>query len=207
MPYNLAELINQGEGTRLEFKSTVSSAPRIAKTLVAFANTSGGLLIVGVDDDGGVSGIESEYHEMQKIEKATDFFTEPPLSISYEVITFEGKEVLLVNVPESEEKPVKAIDERGHKILYVRSKDKSIPTNKLILSENAVDTKLLQTPNVRMLLQYFRKNDTITAAKMAQLINVSDQRAEKMLREYTEKGLLLMIDRPRPPRYSLKVSD
>ena len=207
MPYNIAELIAQGEGSRLEFKSTISSAQRIAKTLVAFANTSGGLLLVGIDDDGRVSGIESEYHEMQKIERATDFFVEPALAISYEVLVYEGKDVLVVTVPESDEKPIRAIDERGKRILYVRSRDKSVPTNKLILSQDAVDNKLLQSPTVRTLLQFLRKNDTITAAKMAQLINVSDQRAEKMLREYTEKGLLLMIDHPRPPRFSLKVSD
>lgn len=207
MPYNVEELIAQGEGARLEFKSTVSSAHRIAKTLVAFANTSGGLLVIGVDDDGRVSGIESEYHEMQKIEKASDFYIEPPLSVSYEVITFEGKDILVVDITESEDKPHQAIDERGNRIIYVRSRDKSVPTNKLVVTQDAMEAKLLQSPTVRTLLQFLRKNDTITAQKLAQLINVSDQRAEKMLKEFTQKGLLLMIDQPRPVRFSLKVSD
>ena len=207
MPYNITELIAQGEGTRLEFKSTISSANRIAKTLVAFANTSGGLLVIGVDDDGRVSGIESEYHEMQKIERASDFFVEPVLSVSYEVLTYEGKDVVVVDVPESADKPHQAIDERGNRIIYVRSRDKSVPTNKLIVGQDTMDSKLLQSPTVRTLLQFLRKNDTITAQKMAQLINISDQRADKMLREFTQRGLLLMIDQPRPVRFSLKVSD
>lgn len=207
MKSSLNELIAQGEGVRLEFKSTISSAARIARTLAAFANTAGGTLLIGIDDNGRVSGIESEYREMQKIEKATDFHVDPSILVSYEKRVMEGKPVLVIDVPESTDKPHYAIDDHGNRTIYVRSRDKSVPTNKLILTQETTDGQLLQSPMVRTLLQYLRKNDTVTAAKLAQLVNISDGRATKLLRQLAEQGLLLMIDHPRPIRYSLKVSE
>ncbi|GAA4409112.1 hypothetical protein GCM10023187_31900 [Nibrella viscosa] len=206
MKSSLTELIAQGEGVRLEFKSSISSAARIARTLAAFANTAGGTLLIGIDD-GRVSGIESEYREMQKIEKATDFHVDPSILVSYENVIVEGKQILVIDVSESADKPHYAIDEHGHRTIYVRSRDKSVPTNKLILAQEIADPQLLQSPTVRTLLQFLRKNDTITPAKLAQLVNISDSRATKLLRQLAEQGLLLMIDHPRPVRYSLKISE
>ncbi|MGM9510753.1 AlbA family DNA-binding domain-containing protein [Larkinella sp. GY13] len=208
MRYNLTELIARGEGTRLEFKSTIHTAYRIARTLTAFSNTSGGLLLIGVSDDGRVSGIESELYEMQKIEKATDLLIDPAISVSYEVINELGRQVILIEVAESDEKPHYAIDEKGKKTIYVRAKDKSVPTNKLILTNLVTpDGPLLQSSNVRNLIQVLRKTDFITAKQYAQLVNISEYRASKLLHQLTGQGLLLMVDKPRPVRFSLKISE
>ncbi|WP_128544441.1 AlbA family DNA-binding domain-containing protein [Larkinella soli] len=208
MPHNLVELIAQGEGIRLEFKSTIHTAYRIARTLTAFSNTVGGLLVIGVSDDGKVPGVESEMHEMQKIEKATDFLIDPAISVSYEVAIHEGRKVILIDVPESEDKPHYALDEQGNRTIYIRSKDKSIPTNRLILSgDEAPDNQLLQSPNVRNLIQYLRKNETITVGRFAQLVNISGSRAGKLLHQLSEQGLLLLQDKQRPIRFSLKTSE
>lgn len=200
----LTFFLEQGEGLRVEFKRTLSSAYRIARTLTAFANTSGGTLLIGIDDDGRTVGIDSEYREMQLIERATDFLIEPALIVSYETIRHEGRNVLLLNVPESDEKPHTALNERGERIIYVRQRDKSVPTQRLLTAGTSVDQKLLQTPMVKNLLQFLRKNDSITAARLAKLVNISDYRANKLLHELSEQGLLLMVDRPRPARFSLR---
>ena len=208
MRYNLTELIAQGEGTRLEFKLTIHTAYRIARTLTAFSNTSGGLLLVGVSDNGRVSGIESEVYEMQKIEKATDFLIDPAILISYEVIKQNGRQVILIEVPESTEKPHFAIDEKGKRTIYIRTRDKSVPTNKLILSNSVLpDGQLLQSSNVRNLIQALRKTDSMTAKQYAQLINISDYRANKLLHQLAEHGLLVILDKSRPVRFSLKISE
>lgn len=206
MTPNLPDLIAQGEGSRLEFKSTISTPARIARTLCAFANTGGGTLLIGVDDDGKISGILSELWEMRKIEQATDFFVEPALTISYQIVEFERKSVILIEVPESTDKPHFAIDDGGNRTIYVRAKDKSVPTNKLILEGEPADKSLLQSPNVKTLLQFLRKNESITADRMGRLVNISEYRANKLLRQLTEQGLLLMIDKPRPARFTLKVN-
>lgn len=207
MTPNIPDLITQGEGSRLEFKSTISTAARIARTLCAFANTGGGTLLIGVDDDGKIAGVRSEVGEMHKIEQATDFLVEPPLTISYRSVWVSGKLVLVIDVPESTDKPHYALDEQHHhRTIYVRAKDKSVPTNKLILEHEPADKALLRSPNVKTLLQFLRKNEHITADRMAKLVNISDYRASKLLRQLTEQGLLLMIDKPRPARFTLKVN-
>ncbi|MEZ0485473.1 AlbA family DNA-binding domain-containing protein [Fibrella aquatica] len=200
----LSDLIARGEGTQLEFKSTLSTPYRIARTLTAFSNTSGGTLLIGVADDGKIVGIESEYKEMEKIERATDFLIEPSITISYETRRQDGKTVLLLTIPESDEKPHTALNERGDRTIYVRQRDKSVPTTRLTLDIQAVDSKLLQTTAVKNLLQFLRKNDSISAERLAKLVNMSEYRATKLLRELTAQGILLMVDKPRPVRYSLK---
>ncbi|WP_234733278.1 AlbA family DNA-binding domain-containing protein [Tellurirhabdus bombi] len=207
MIHDVAALIKQGEGVQLEFKATIHSPNRIARTLTAFSNTGGGLLVVGISDDGRIVGVESEYREIQKLERATDFFVDPVIAVSYETQIVEGKKVLFIVVEESEDKPHHAIDEQGHRTIYVRSKDKSVPTNKLILGADKLDSQLLQSPNVRNLVQYLRKNEAITVKKYAQLINISEYRASKLLQQLAQQGLLILLDRQRPVQFSLKVSE
>ncbi|MBO0947663.1 AlbA family DNA-binding domain-containing protein [Fibrella forsythiae] len=204
MAASIPELIARGEGIQLEFKSTLSTPYRIARTLTAFSNTSGGTLLIGIADDGKIVGIDSEYKEMEKIERATDFLIEPPIDISYETRRLDGKTILLLTIPESSEKPHTALDERGNRTIYVRQRDKSVPTNHLMLDLETVDKKLIQTPMVKNLLQFLRKHDSITAERLGKLVNISDYRATKLLRALTTQGILLMVDKPRPARYSLK---
>jgi len=53
---DLSILLQEGEGSTLEYKETISSG--LARELVAFANTAGGKILLGVRDDGSVRGIE-----------------------------------------------------------------------------------------------------------------------------------------------------
>ena len=203
----LDDLIAQGEGTRLEFKRTLSSAHRIARTLTAFANTAGGTLLIGVADDRRILGVPSEFKEVRSLEDATDRLIDPPLTISYETLSPDGRTVMIVTVVESDQKPHRAVDEAGKRTIYVRAKDKSVPTHKLILTPEAASRDLLQSPTARLLIQHLRKNEFITANKFSKLTNISEYRAGKLLRQLTEQGLLLLIDKPRPMRYALKLGE
>ncbi|ADB38316.1 MULTISPECIES: AlbA family DNA-binding domain-containing protein [Spirosoma] len=203
----LNDLIEQGEHTRLEFKRTLSSAHRIARTLAALANTSGGTLLIGVSDSGKIVGVASEFREMQKVEEATDRLVDPALSISYQTMAPDGRLVLVITIPESDDKPHYVMDESGKRTIYVRAKDKSVPTSKLIITPQMADRELLKSPMARTLIQYLRKNEFITSDKFGKLINISDYRAGKLLRQLAERGLLILIDKPRPVRYALKLAE
>ena len=204
--HQLDDLIEQGEHARLEFKRSISSAQRIARTLTAFANTSGGTLLVGVADDGRILGVGSEFKEVHKIEEATDRLIEPALTVSYETLAPDGRTVLIITVPESDEKPHYLVDAVGKRTLYVRVKDKSTPTSTIITATDTATSELIKSPTARTLIQYLRKNETITADKFGKLVNISDYRAGKLLRQLAERGLLILIDKPRPIRYALKLT-
>lgn len=201
---SLDKLIELGEGTQLEFKRTLSSAHRIARTLAAFANTSGGTLLIGVADDKKIVGIQSELTEVQTLERATDELIEPAITVSYETRKQDGKLVLIVRVAESDEKPHKVLTTQGDWQIYVRQRDKSVPTTRFMTDNETVDKALLQTAMVKNLLLFLQKHDTISVERLAKLVNTSDYRAKKLLRDLTAQGLLLFVDQPRPGRYSLK---
>ena len=57
-PADLKRLVRIGEGYHLEFKRKVSSPIRIAREAIALANTWGGSILIGVDDDGSIVGVK-----------------------------------------------------------------------------------------------------------------------------------------------------
>lgn len=205
---DLASLLAQREGTSLEFKRTVESPGRIAKTLAAFANTAGGTLVVGVDDDRTVRGVASEKDEVQKLESASDFWVDPPLLLRYEAVVVDERRVLVFTVDESAEKPHKAKNERGQWEIYVRARDKSVPASKrtgqFLESTTEADAELLASPNVKTLIQFLQKADRITARQFAKLINVSEYRATKLLRDLARQGVLLFLEKQSPKSYALR---
>ena len=54
----LRRLVSQGEGQHLEFKRKASFPEKIVRELIAFANTEGGTLLIGVDDDKSIPGVK-----------------------------------------------------------------------------------------------------------------------------------------------------
>jgi ATP-dependent DNA helicase RecG len=63
----IQQLLNQPEGKTLEFKRDLSSPVPILKTLVSFANTAGGRLIIGINDDKEVVGVQSPLDEEERL--------------------------------------------------------------------------------------------------------------------------------------------
>ena len=118
-------LIAQGEHQQQDFKFEISDARKIARSLSAFANTDGGRLLVGVKDNGRLAGIRSE-EEQCMIEAAATLYCQPTVAYTCQAYRVEGKTILIVNIPESANKPVYALDETGRALAYVRVKDENI---------------------------------------------------------------------------------
>ena len=200
------QLIKQGEGLNIEFKRTIDSPYKIAKTITSFANTSGGVLLIGVDDAGTLAGILSELEELQKLEKATVQLIEEPVLLRIITETLDGKKILRVEISESQEKPHYAVNEKNERIIYIRVKDKSVPIPKLLISgEGDFDTeKLLATRHVKSLITYLKSTDSVTARAFSRIINISEKRAERMLNELAARQILLKLSKAKPEVYSLK---
>jgi predicted HTH transcriptional regulator len=206
---DLLQLLKQKESTHLEFKRHIENPHKVARILAAFSNTSGGKLVVGVDDDKTIKGC-SEMEEMTKIIHAAEELVIPPVEIQYSSYMHEGKrKVLIISVKESKNKPHEAIDEHNHHVVYVRANDQTTPVTKEMIqildkSDNEVDEQLLGQPNVKYLITYLKKNNKITAKEYAKLINISAYRATKLLEGLTYGGILLMLSKQRPAQFVLK---
>ena len=102
-PADLEILIQQGEGTTLEFKERLSSS--LAREVVAQANTIGGRILLGVRDDGIVTGIRDSNALRARIEDIARN-CDPPVNVLAQPVG----EVFVVQVRESDAKPVQCSD-------------------------------------------------------------------------------------------------
>ena len=160
--------IEEGEHDRQDFKETISSSRKIAKTLCAFANTRGGRLLVGVRDNGSLRHLDTEA-EKQMLENAGGFFCKPEVALDFQTLQVGMKEVLLVQIHESQDKPVRCLNEDNEWEVYIRSKDQC-----LLASEMSI--RMLQNEDPagdaapvlefgskeQALLDYLRTNPRIT---------------------------------------------
>lgn len=94
----LVHLLNQPEGRTLEFKRDLSSLRPILKTLVAFANTSGGTLVIGREDDGRLCGIADAQANEERLTNAIADSIEPALLPDVDLVTAFGVDLLVVRV-------------------------------------------------------------------------------------------------------------
>ncbi len=122
----LRTLVARGEGQYLEFKRKASFPDKIVRELIAFANTAGGTLLIGVDDDGTISGVKFPEEELLVIEKELSGCCRPVLSIAHDIVRLNEKRyVLRVIVALSPKRPHYWVT-KEEKISFVRERDQSI---------------------------------------------------------------------------------
>lgn len=108
----LRELINKGEGFHLEFKEESVSNDSLKKTIVCFANSDGGKILIGISDDGTILGVTNPDRKMQDIENIAYNNCEPPITILQETATLDNKTIIIVNVPKGAQRPYRTNDGR-----------------------------------------------------------------------------------------------
>ena len=163
---NIKKLIFEGEGVTLDFKKTITSCEKIARTMTSFANNKGGRLLIGVADDGAIKGVKSEDEERYMITRAAQLFAKPALEPVFEEVYVDDKLVLVVEIPESNSKPHYALAEDGKWWVYIRVKDKSVLASKIVvdvLKRSAQDEGVLieYSTKEKALLEYLDNNDRI----------------------------------------------
>ena len=192
---NIKRLILQGEGTTLDFKKTITSNEKIAKSLVAFANNKGGQLLIGVADDGAIKGVKSEDEERYMITKAAHQFCRPAIEPEFEEIYVDDKLVLVVKIPQSDTKPHYALDEHKKWWVYYRVNDKSILASKIIVDviKKSSDTEgqlIRYTEQEQKLFEFLKDEGRITLKQFSKLTRSSYRQAQKVLVGLILGGLL-----------------
>ncbi len=183
--YHIQNLIAQGEHQQLDFKFEISDAKKIAKTFVAFANTDGGTLLIGVKDNGAIAGVRSE-EEKFMAESAATMYCRPPVPFSSKEWVINKKVVLEIKIPRGDEQPYMAKMPDDKWRTYVRVGDQNIFANKILvkalLRKNSPDgTYINYTEREKMLLEYLENNPTITFTKFRKIARISPYTAEKIL--------------------------
>ena len=192
---NIKRLILAGENVSLDFKKTISSSEKIAKTLVAFANNKGGKLLIGVADDGSIKGVKSEDEERYMITKAAHIFCKPAIEPIFEEVYVDDKVVLVVEIPKSDTKPHYALDENKKWWVYFRVKDKSILASKIIVDvlkeENQHTGQLISySEHEKKLLTYLEEHGRITLKEYSKLTRSAYKKAQKIIVSLILTGVL-----------------
>ena len=199
----LIELIGEGENLHCEFKRKFSTHEKIAREMIAFANTKGGYILFGIDDDKEIIGVESEKAETALIVDVATNFCEPPLEYYIEYIDMNSKEVVVVEIPESDKKPHRLQDylpqfDINRATVLIRVKDKSVQASKEMVRimraqyGNLELTKYSIGLNEKTVFDYLSNNETITVKTLSELVNISERRASRTLVKMVRANLLMI---------------
>lgn len=121
----LRSYIFHGEHEKQDFKLSISNKSKIAKTIAAFANTSGGRILIGVDDKGQYNKIDIE-EEMYMVDTASKEYCQPPIELKFIIHHEDEIEILEVIVPKSENILHVVLSENGENKIYKRVRDQVI---------------------------------------------------------------------------------
>lgn len=207
-PHPLDLLIANGESNHQDFKYHVSDTKKIAKTLVAFANTRGGKLLLGVKDNGKVVGVHSD-EERYMIDTAATLFCNPGISYSIEEWSYDGKTVLTVDIPYSQTKPHYAKNEDDKWRVYVRVRDTNKYANRVIVQvlkrkRTGTGTFIHYTRKENELLAFLNEHEHITFRQFMRMAKVKPRRAENILINLVAVGVVDINHDDRAFYYTLK---
>jgi predicted HTH transcriptional regulator len=181
------KLIAQGEHQTQDFKYCINDSRKIAKSLVAFANTDGGRLLIGVKDNGKIIGVRSD-EEYYMVEAAAKIYSNPKIDFTTQQWDVDGKIVLEVLIDPSLLKPHFAQDETGNWVALIRKNDENILANNVLLKswklEQSKKGLFFKYDEPRKkLIDHLNQYHTITLSKFVKIAQITRKQAENILAE------------------------
>lgn len=200
-------LISRREQDQIEFKRQAPSCFKMAKEMAAMANTVGGSILVGVDDDGTIAGVADPQKEKEAVIRAAQGHCDPSIDPQIRAVIIDGKTVLWVLIAPGAVKH-SVTDPRGNKRLYVRVRDKNLPASKQTarrISEGPalkLSTKHLDRHELSFLAR-LKKYERITLAEFCRSANISKRRATRLCIKLEKAGLIRSHDFEKQVFYTL----
>lgn len=207
MSQYLQKLILEGEHQQQDFKYCISDSRKIAKSLVAFANTDGGRLLIGVKDNGNIAGVRSE-EEYYMVESAAKIFSKPPIDFDTRQHFIENKTVLEVIIESSSNKPHFAKNDQGKWLAYFRKDDENKLANKVMIEvwkkqKRSQGIFLSYSETERFLLDYLEKNGSISQSAFSRKAQITYREAERVLSDFITLGILEIQAEEKNIRYTI----
>lgn len=207
MQANLKDLIRQGEHQTQDFKFRVDDQKKIARTLSAFANTNGGRLLIGVKDNGKITGINPE-EEFHMIEGAARLYCKPEVKFTTRIWQEEFRLVLEVDVEANPERNHVSPDENGSWKIYIRLDDHTLLANKILLKIWTLEKKGIPRP------QHFGEDELgflklfgsekITLSKLYRLSKLPKNQVDHLVALFTYWKLIEMEMTEEITTYTIK---
>jgi predicted HTH transcriptional regulator len=193
----IKRLILSGENQQLDFKFEISDSRKIAKTLVAFSNTDGGKLLVGVKDNGKIAGVRTD-EEFFMVQAAADMYCKPIVTFQSKRWIVEGKTVLEITIPKGSEIPYFANTEPNRWLAYIRVKDENILASAVHLKvwknkNHSTGILVEYSEKVKILLEYLELNQSISLSKFCRMALLPKNAAENILADMIYFRLIDMI--------------
>ena len=199
----LLDLIEEGENIQVEFKRKFSTQDKIAREILAFANTKGGYILFGIDDDKKIIGVESEKEISELVKVTATDFCEPAVEFTIEYKGINSREIVIISIPESEKKPHRVQDYKSEldintAIVPIRVNDKSVQASKEMIrilrsqSNKAALKKYLLGPIEKTVFEYLSKTERINVTELSNLVNISERRASRTLVKMVRANLLMI---------------
>lgn len=191
----LQRLVAMGEGDQLEFKRRVPEARRIAKEAVAFANTDGGRILLGVDDQGSIIGLKDPDEQVFVLQEALATHTEPVVDFTLKPIPVSRKrEVLVVDVRPSTARP-HFVAQDDTRTAYIRIGEKSVEASREAVrlmkrSNHSPDVRFEFGDKELMLMRYLDTYGRISVAQFARLADIRSRQASQTLVVLTRARVL-----------------
>ncbi len=196
-------LISEGEGSKVEFKRKFTSFEKIAREIIAFANSKGGLIFFGVDDNGEIVGVKSEKETEELLKETAQNYCEPSIDISTYVLEIDGKDVVIGEIKESKNKPHRLQDYQPYlnyktAKVFVRMKSKSVLASKEMIkflhtsSDDHLESEFKLGRKEKALFDYLEKNERINTREFCRLVNISERRAQRILVKLVRFGVLFL---------------
>ncbi|MBT1709886.1 putative DNA binding domain-containing protein [Fulvivirgaceae bacterium PWU5] len=204
----LKDLVARGEGLTLEFKRKAAFPDKIVREMIAFANTKGGILLVGIGDDLSIPGLKYPDDESYVIRQALQKCT-PPLAYTETFIPVgNARTVLQYEIPESIVKPHGLLVGAARKESFVRVEDKSIKASREM---RQIIRRLGMKRDVyfhygdyeKLLMQYLDKHPSITLQTFMAISGLKKSQASSKLILLTVARVLKVTPHERGDLYSL----
>jgi len=201
-------MIAEGEHQRQDFKFCINDSRKIAISLVSFANTDGGRLLLGIRDNGSVAGVSSE-EEYYMAEAAARLYSKPSIPFNIKVWKAEGKTVLEIIIHKSSDGPHFAQDEKGKWLAYIRVGDQNILAPKILLDvwrqqKNPLGVRIRYTDDEQVVLSLLEVNKNLTLAQYARQAKIPRWKLEKILVKLIVVGVVGMELKDNRTRFFLQ---
>lgn len=196
MPSHIQKLIAEGEHQQLDFKFGITDSKKIARSIAAFANTDGGRLLLGVKDNVAIAGVRSD-EEYYMVEAGASMYCKPEVHFELKEWIENGRNVLEIIIPKSENGPHSAPDKDGKYQVFVRVADENYPANGVLLKvwKKQKDPKgiyIEYTRIERTLLAYLEVHGRITLSAFKKLSGFTYQRCEHILADFIVLNIIKM---------------